>query len=220
MRRPWVLLLGPHQAGDRLFISTLARSLRAFSGPLVFVHGPSEQADVLFAQTQIAAQRTGSLYQTATREAEEAVLRSVREWNRRLVALMTESGLPAVGIQGTDRRLLVRERELQVRDASWFWQIAASGARPVLSSLAWQGEAVYLEHPLEAALAIAEAHPEAEVVLCDQVLAHKLEQEPDWAHLRELAYLRDWRPVRFRAPLRVVANWQSGIDASGVVLRW
>nr|BCX00190.1 MAG: hypothetical protein KatS3mg041_0236 [Bacteroidota bacterium] len=218
MRPVRMLVLGPHQAGDRMLLVALARWLCAHPDPVVLVHGTSTQSEELFVREGLALECTGSLYRVGTPEAHEALVRSVREWNRRLVALLTENGLPAVGLQGTDRGLLRRDEAVRVADPEWFWKLLDLPIRPVLSALVWHGEQVYLEHPVEVALAIAETHPRAEVVVLDWPPQEKAQSPDPMERISALPHVRDWRPSRLRAPLRLIERLEALGGDEGYVL--
>ena len=104
-----ILYLDEAHAGDRLFLDSLARTLKDVqraSSRLMIVHGGESQA-------------------------------FMRPFNKHLVAQLTDEVVSAVGIQGSDRRLLqINESgEVNVNGRGWLDTLIKQGVVPVISSV-------------------------------------------------------------------------------------
>ncbi|NNE46587.1 MAG: hypothetical protein HKN37_07995 [Rhodothermales bacterium] len=129
-----------YHGGDPLFVQSLARGLAARpmgEAPPILVHGGAERAERLLEAQGIQVEYRDGVPASHDPAARALIERAYREVNKETVAILTEFGVPAVGIQGCDRGLLTRAAsgELVVSHVDWLRQIVASGAVSVVSAL-------------------------------------------------------------------------------------
>ncbi len=134
-----LIYLDAYHLGDLLYVASMARMMGRLQRlpPCLFVHGSGEQAErLLEAEGLFPEQRDGLVVARTPQEA-ALVERALRQVNRRLVGTLTDEGVHAVGLHGTDRGLL-RLRPDGVPTAGktgWFQDLLRLRAVPVVSTL-------------------------------------------------------------------------------------
>ncbi len=166
-RDVFLLYLDRYHLGDLLFVGRLAGALAEVQqeGRLLrtlIVHGGGEKAERTLEAQGAFVERRGGVLAVETAEQARLVERATREANQDLVAALTDAGVSAVGVQGTDRRLLhVRADEggtVEAGRLGWLGDLMAVRVVPVVSALARGAEGRTCEVPaVEAALAVAAA---------------------------------------------------------------
>jgi hypothetical protein len=136
MQALYLMVLDRSQSSDTLFLNGLARA-RFTGGPRasIVVHGSDEAAvRRIEAEGQIPLWRGGEL---VARTAEEALLieQAMRATTRRIVGMLTDAGVHAVGFQGAERRLLVPEGTgVAAGRTGSLLDLAEHGVLPVVAS--------------------------------------------------------------------------------------
>lgn len=134
-----LLYLDRYHMGDPLFLQSLARGLARSQGrlaPCLLFHGSDERAERLLEGEGLFPERRQGVL--AVHSVEEAVLveRAIRTSNQKLVALLTDALVSAVGLHGTDRNLLRRSDDaLETTGLEWVLDLGRKGVVPVVSSL-------------------------------------------------------------------------------------
>lgn len=126
---------------DSLFLQGLAREMRkagAGRRRVVLVHGSGEQAERRLEGEGLFRERVEGVLRVASAEEAALVDQVLRETNRKLVAMLTDEIVPAVSVQGDDRRLLQVSGEGAVTTGPVHWLRAMidAGSVPVVSSVA------------------------------------------------------------------------------------
>ena len=136
----YLIPLDPYHLDDLLYLPSLARMmgrLRLRRPACLLLHGSGEQAERLLEAEGLFPERKEGLVQVRT--AAEAVLveRAARRVNRQIVGVLTDEGVPAVGLQGLDRGLLHLSDEGRVMTGriDWLKDLAQKQAVPVVSAL-------------------------------------------------------------------------------------
>jgi acetylglutamate kinase len=168
----YILLLSPHQVDDVLFVQALARTLGKGSGgapPMMIVHGSGEAAERrLEGEGLYAVRLDGKLVVRSPQEA-QWVEQAVRESNRKLVSVLNDAVVHAVGFQGTDRRLLRVEENGTVTapGAGWVLDLAFKGAVPVIAGVVFDRPAGFTREvgPAETAVALGKHYAGQEVTI-------------------------------------------------------
>ncbi len=121
-----------HQA-DPLFVQGLARALAsAVRLPrCILLHGSGDRIARMLEAGGYDVDAPG------VRVPPSVVERVVREETRRIVEVLTDAGVSAVGFQGTDRGMLRRSEDggLVARGASWVHDLTEKRVVPVVSAL-------------------------------------------------------------------------------------
>lgn len=117
---------------DLLFTQSLGRLMMGTSHRLVLVHGDGGQAERLL--------ESAGLFPDSTSEPsdqERAIVdQAIRQAARKIVGLLTDSQVPAVGIHGGDRGLLRDSGgEVEPGGVGWLADLAHQRAVPVVSTL-------------------------------------------------------------------------------------
>ena len=141
----YLVLLDDALLADLLVVQTLGRLAAGRALPLAFVHGGGglvaralEARGVFPGDPLPDDLATGGL----ARAHLAAHLAQTHALTRRL----TDAGVPAVGVQGTDRRLLVRtgagdDAPVEAPGAAWLADLVGRGAVPVVAAVARRGGA-------------------------------------------------------------------------------
>ncbi|OZC02986.1 hypothetical protein [Rubricoccus marinus] len=134
----FVLYLDAYYLGDPLFLTGLARDLKARHDAggdgIVVVHGLGEAAErALEASGATVARRDGAL-ELATPEAEALAERAGRDLNRQIVHELSEAGVHAVRVSGVDRGLA--RADGSVGRVSWLADLCRQRAVPVVLTIA------------------------------------------------------------------------------------
>lgn len=136
-----VVYLDRYHQEDPLFLRSLCWALKSEQSqapPFVLVHGSGEHTErQLEGEGLIPTRSEGILDATAATER-TLIERTIREFNLKTVAVLTDQQIPAVGVQGTDRNLfrLTAEGNLEVGKLRWIQDLAQKRVVPVISALA------------------------------------------------------------------------------------
>ncbi len=132
----YLVLLDDRHLADLLFVQALGR-LAAGSGlPLVFVHGEGGLvARALEARGHFPGDPVSD---DLRREIAGAGVAAHRARTQALTRRLTDAVVPAVGVQGSDRRLLVRRADggVEAPGAAWLADLVGRGAVPVVGLVA------------------------------------------------------------------------------------
>ncbi len=117
---------------DLLFTQSLGRLMMGTSYRLILVHGDGGQAERLL--------ESAGLFPDATSKPspQESALvdQAIRQAARKIVGLLTDSQVPAVGVHGGDRGLLrVEGGKVHAGSMGWLADLANQRAVPVVSTL-------------------------------------------------------------------------------------
>ncbi len=146
----YLVLLDAYHLDDLLFLGTLGRLMAAAPREAILVHGDGGLA-------ARALEAKGYFPGDALNEDALALVAAAHvQQNRRLVAALNDAGVPAVGLLGSDRRMLVKTVSGQVLagKTGWLSDLASRGAVPVVAALALDGVEVPIAVAPEAALAV------------------------------------------------------------------
>lgn len=157
----YLVLLDEAHLDDLLFLGTLGRLMAAAPRPAVLVH-----ADGGLAARALEAKGYFPGDDLPT-EALALVAAAHQQQNRRLTAALTDAGIPAVGLLGSDRRLLVETAggEVLAGKVGWISDLVSRGAVPVVAALAVDGAEVPIAVPAAAAVAALRGVLGAEAVV-------------------------------------------------------
>lgn len=165
----YLIYLDSYHLDDLLFLPGLAR-LMAGQGrpPCLLVHGSGERAERLLEAEGLFPESKDGLVQVRTVAEATLVERAARQVNRQIVGALTEEGVPAVGVQGTDRGLLHKKDDGRVTTGriDWLMALAEKRAVPVVSALVQDDRA---GHACEVHLRAA-ARPLAHAMYADGVV--------------------------------------------------
>src|SRR5690606_7320260 len=111
---------------EPLFIQTLARSITSAGADKrpaprgLFVHGSGERAERMLEGEGFDVHRTQGVLEVHSAQEARIVHRAVVETNRAIAAILTNTVVPAVGLRGYDRHLIVdRPGGLEVQAPEW-----------------------------------------------------------------------------------------------------
>lgn len=126
---------------EPLFIQTLARSITSAGADKrpaprgLFVHGSGERAERMLEGEGFDVHRTQGVLEVHSAQEARIVHRAVVETNRAIAAILTNTVVPAVGLRGYDRHLIVdRPGGLEVQAPEWLLNLVRSGVYPVVSA--------------------------------------------------------------------------------------
>lgn len=135
----YVLKVGGNEIDQPEFLAGLSTVVRELRGPGIIVHGGGKEIATALARHQIPYHVVEGMRATSTEAmaiVEQILSGSV---NKRLVALLNESGVPAIGLSGVDLHLLqTRPLRPQGHDVGRVGEIVAVRA-DVLRTLLAQG---------------------------------------------------------------------------------
>jgi hypothetical protein len=139
-----LLFLDDYHVGDPLFLADLGRRLSKFGqdGRTVIVHRVGEAVD-------------RGLENSDPRDRALITEKTIRETNHGIVRRLTEEGVPAVSIQGSDRGLFRSRNDRLTTNAGWLLRMIWTGSIPVVSPLAVGAPGAVGADPVECAVAIA-----------------------------------------------------------------
>jgi acetylglutamate kinase len=133
----FVLYLDAYHLGDPLFLTGLARDVRARhdegGAGFVIVHGAGEAGERAVEALGIEPVRASGALVASSPEAEAAVERAARDLHRQVVHELTEAGVHAVRVAGTDRGLVRPDGSLG--KTGWLATLCRQRAVPVLLSV-------------------------------------------------------------------------------------
>jgi isopentenyl phosphate kinase len=149
---------------DLLFTQSLGRLMMGTSHRLILVHGDGGQSERLLESAGIFPDPNAE-----PSDQERALVdQAVRQTARKIVGLLTDAQVPAVGIHGGDRGLLrVDGGDVQAGSVGWLGDLANQRAIPVVSTLMGGPIGVASDADVLAALATglrAAGHPVEAVV--------------------------------------------------------
>lgn len=134
-----LLYLDRYHLDDLLFMQALARSLAGAGQavpPCVIVHGSGEQAERMLEGEGVFVERDGGVLR-GTSPAEAALLeRALRETNQKLVGMLIDAVVYAVGVQGANRSLLYlgADGRPAAGKTGWVRELASKRAVPVVAA--------------------------------------------------------------------------------------
>jgi isopentenyl phosphate kinase len=157
----YLLYLDDYHAGDSLFLQSLARALvRRAGATCLIAHGSGEHAERMLEAEGLFLKRSSGLLPISTAAEHRIVERAIEEINRKIVKLLADAVVPAVGIVGNRRRLLtIRNGMVEAPNIQWVQKLASDSVVPVISAYASDAESDRTgEVPLsDAVVALAEA---------------------------------------------------------------
>jgi acetylglutamate kinase len=110
--RMQVIKIGGNEFEKPGFIENLAEALRNFDEPPVIVHGGGSAVDALQDRLGLKPVKVQGLRRTDAATLEIALMTLCGSINKQLVATLTKSGIPAVGLCGIDGGLLQAQKLL------------------------------------------------------------------------------------------------------------
>ncbi len=162
--------LDDYHLGDPLFVRSVARSLSlapASDRTVLLLHGAAERAARMLEARSAAVHNPKALYGLTDPPVRAVVEQAIREQNKDIVATLTEFGVPAVGIQGSDRRMLFADDagDVNVGDARWLETLISQHTVPVISSMAAGPSEPIPVRPVLALAALAEKMADFDPIL-------------------------------------------------------
>lgn len=158
------IYLDPYHLDDALAVQSIAGMMgrnRSSLPRCAFVHSGGAFAERRLEAEGLFPKRNGRVLIAQSREEAFIVEQAMREVNKRIVSILTDAQVPAVGLQGSDRRLLRwKGGELvSAEKASWLGDLTAQGVVPVISALACSqdGSEIREVDPVQAMIALAES---------------------------------------------------------------
>lgn len=109
----YLLCLTTPHLDDRLVLQNLARfrAQAAAPPPVLVVHSSGRAIDRALEAAGVLVAPPAGVYQATTAEEAATIDRTLRQVSQRLVAVMADQGVPAVGLQGGERGLLRRSQD-------------------------------------------------------------------------------------------------------------
>lgn len=155
-----ILYLDRYHLGDSLFLQALGRAVARGSGaglrPLL-VHGQGEHVQRKLEGEGIFIEAERDVFQGKTGVEQHIIETAHRDLNRRLVGLLTEAIVPAVGFMGSDRDLLRTDgQRVTTGSMEWLDDVLERRVVPVIGATAREdgGGATAID-PVEAITAFA-----------------------------------------------------------------
>ena len=106
----FIALLNYEHLDNSLFLTALARAISRKKGRGILLHADSEYTERII--------QTGVM-------REEAQIRAIKDLNHRLIALLADEGVPAVGLNGFQKSLVKKRRERVEVDKKQLLQLPA-----------------------------------------------------------------------------------------------
>ena len=163
-----VLLLDAYHLGDPLFVTGLARDLKARGGGAVLVHGSGERGERALEALGLVPANEGGAWRTETPDQAAVVEQATRALSRELAHELNEAGVASVRVVGADRGLLkARGGGVEAGKTGWLQTLVGQGVVVVVASLVGGAAAETLVEadPAAAAAALAGALGEPVTVL-------------------------------------------------------
>lgn len=140
MQTLYLVYLDRHHLGDSLFLKSLAQQFADGTPgepPCVLVHGSGEKVERTLEAKGYFPERTEGVLEVEGEEQRRLVERAVRETNQDVVAALTDEVVSAVGIQGVDRGLFMRDEEggVSTSNVGWLTALIKQRVVPVVSAL-------------------------------------------------------------------------------------
>jgi acetylglutamate kinase len=149
---------GTHQT-EVPFLQSLTDTLaEQHDAPTVLVHGSGAFAEQALEGRGLFPERENGVLRAETEEEFTLVDRATRQFNKKLVALLTEEGVPAVGATGTSRNLLRLEMgRVKAHRTAWLAELLEGGTVPVVATLAYDPDEERIREvpPVEVIVALA-----------------------------------------------------------------
>jgi acetylglutamate kinase len=138
----YLLYLDDFHAGDPLFLHSLSRGLsRPGTAGRIVIHGSGEEAQRALESEGIFRMRSQGIIPVESAVEHALVERAIRRLNQKIVGILTEGVVSAVGVMGTQRRLLVvRGGLLEAGDTTWLLQVVEQGVVPVVAAYAAEAD--------------------------------------------------------------------------------
>lgn len=135
-----LLYLDGFHLDDLLFHQQVGRLLAKARFPMALVHGSAGEAESILESRGLFESRGADGLYPARPDLKPYIETALRQRNRQLVTTLNDNVVPAIGVHGSDRKLLVREdgRIVAVQTA-WLAESMEKGVVPVVSTLV-QGE--------------------------------------------------------------------------------
>lgn len=131
-----ILLLDAYHLGDPLFLTGLARDLRARGSGLVLVHGMGERAERALESIGIVPAFSDGVWEVPTEEAREVIERAGRDLNRDIAHELNEAGVASIRVIGADRGLLkATPGGLRTGRVDWVHRLVDQGVVVVVAAL-------------------------------------------------------------------------------------
>lgn len=145
-----IVYLDRYHQEDPLFLRSLSWALKseqAQAPPFVLVHGSGEYTERQLEAEGLMATRSAGTLEVSTAAECALVERTIREFNQKTVAVLTDQQIPAVGVQGTDRNLfrITEQQTIEVGKLQWIQDLARRRVVPVISALALNHKGVTVE---------------------------------------------------------------------------
>ena len=169
-----VLFLDAYHLGDPLFVTGLARDLKARGGGAVLVHGSGERGERALEALGLVPHAEGGVWQTETAGQAAAVEQATRALGRELAHELNEAGVASVRAVGADRGLLKRSAGgVEAGKTGWLQTLVGQGVVVVVASLVGgaEGEPLAEADPAAAAAALAGALGEPVTVMLKKRLS-------------------------------------------------
>jgi acetylglutamate kinase len=136
-----LLYLDREHVGDSRFVKELSARLTRLGsgGPYrIVVHESGPQTEQALEGRGLFVERSNGVFNISSAEEQAIVERSIRQTNRRVVALLTEHQVASVSVQGADKGLFSWSPGdgLQVGPVNWIHDLFGKYVTPVVSSLA------------------------------------------------------------------------------------
>lgn len=135
-----ILWIDDYSAGDPFFVQGVARavaSLAAEARRVLMVHGAAERAARLLESRLIPFEERDGIPASDDPRGAALVERAYREANKEIVGTLTEFGVPAVGFQGSDRRMVSLQSSRPAGGTvNWLEELVGGGVVVVVSALA------------------------------------------------------------------------------------
>jgi len=156
-----LLYLDGFHLDDLLFHQQVGRLLAKARFPMALVHGSAGEAESLLESRGVFERREATGLFPARPDLLPYIEQALRQRNRQLVTTLNDNVVPAIGVHGSDRKLLVRDGDrLMPVQTSWLGESMDKGVVPVVSTLVQGVEAA----PADVLAALAASLP-AQVVL-------------------------------------------------------
>lgn len=139
-----LLYLDRYHLGDPLFLQALGQAVaRSSSAGLrpILVHGQGDEAQTKLEGQGIFIEPVRDVYHGKSDVENYIIEMAHRELNRRLVGILTEAAVPAVGFMGSDRGLIRADsRRVRIGTMKWLNDILARNVVPVIGTETRQEE--------------------------------------------------------------------------------
>lgn len=112
--QPIVIKIGGHELTDSHFLNDLAQTIKHYPAPMVIVHGGGTEITDMQERLHIQPKKIDGIRITDQATLDVVVMTLRGLINTRLVQILTEAGVDAIGVSGVDRGLI---RAVKMRHA-------------------------------------------------------------------------------------------------------